>query len=348
MRTIKIGNRLVGAGHPCLIIAEAGSNHNGSLEQAQRLIDIAVDAGADVVKFQLFRASKLYPTTAGECDYLEWKKSIYDIIREMELPIDWLRPLADHSMKRNIMFLVSPFDEESVDQVDPYVEFFKIASYELTHIPLVKHIAKKGKPVLISTGAASMDDVHATVRAFTETGNDQLMLMQCTASYPAPVDSLNLKTIPTLISEFQIPVGLSDHSRDPILAPIAAVALGANLIEKHYTFSNQLPGPDHKFAIEPHELRKLVDAVRTTERALGTGAKEILPAEDELYRFARRCIFTVKPVAAGETFSPENVAVLRKGKHEAGLSPEAWEWVLGRVARKDIPAETPLTRTLVG
>ncbi len=347
MRTIKIGNRLVGPGHPCLIIAEAGSNHNGSFEQAMRLIDIAADAGADVVKFQMFRASKLYPKTAGECDYLQWKKSIYDIIQEMELPIEWLGPLAAHSMKRNILFLVSPFDEESVDQVDPYVGFFKVASYELTHIPLVKHVANKGKPVLISTGAASMADIHATVRAFTKTSNDQLMLMQCTASYPAPVDSLNLKTISGLASEFQVPVGLSDHSRDPILAPIAAVALGANLIEKHFTFSNDLPGPDHKFAIEPHELRKLVDAVRTTERALGTGVKEVLPAEDELYQFARRSIFTVKPVTAGETFSPENVAVLRKGKHEGGLSPESWEWVLGRVARKNIPAETPLTKAMV-
>lgn len=346
-RTIRIGSRLVGAGYPCVIIAEAGSNHNGSFEQAKKLIDIAADAGADVVKFQFFRAAKLYPKTAGECDYLQWKKSIYDIIHEMEFPFEWLRPLSDHARNRGLMFLIAPFDEESVDRVAPYVDFFKIASYELTHLPLVKHVAKKGKPVLISTGAANMDEVRAAVKAFTDTGNDQLMLMQCTVSYPAPLDSLNLQTIPQFKAAFGVPVGLSDHSRDPIIGPVAAVALGANLIEKHYTFSNHLPGPDHKFAAEPPELAKLVFAIRSTEKALGSGLKEVLPVEDELYRFARRCIFTVRPVAAGEVFTKDNVAVLRRGKHLGGLPPDSWDWVLGRVARKNIPAETPLTEALV-
>jgi N,N'-diacetyllegionaminate synthase len=342
-RTIQIGSRQVGPGHSCLIIAEAGSNHNGSYDQARRLIDVAADAGVDVVKFQFFRADKLYPKSAGECDYLKWKKSIFEIIQEMEIPLDWLGPLSDHARARGLMFLVSPFDENSVDLVDPFVDFFKIASYELTHIPLVQHIAGKRKPVLISTGGASMSEVRTTVETFLQTGNDQLMLMQCTVSYPAPVESLNLETIPAMKKEFQIPVGLSDHSRDPVLAPIAAVALGANLIEKHYTFSNQLPGPDHKFALEPHELAKLVEAIRATERALGSGIKNVLPVEEELHRFARRCIFTVRPIAAGEIFTKDNIAVLRRGNHNEGLSPAAWDRVLGRIARQDIAPETPLT-----
>jgi sialic acid synthase SpsE len=347
MRTIQIGTRQIGDGHPCLVIAEAGSNHNGNFEQAKRLIDIAADARADVVKFQFFRAAKLYPKSAGECDYLQWKKSIYDIIHEMEIPLEWLGPLSDHARSRGLLFLISPFDEESVDLVEPFVDFFKIASYELTHIPLVKYVAGKRKPVLISSGGASLDEVRATVQAFSATGNDQLMLMQCTVSYPAPLDSLNLKTIPELKAEFQIPVGLSDHSRDPILAPVAAVAIGSNLIEKHYTFSNDLPGPDHKFALEAHELGRMVEAVRSTEKALGTGVKEVLPVEEELHRFARRCLFTVKHIAAGEAFTRDNIAVLRRGNHTEGLAPAALDRILGRVARKDIAAETPLTDALV-
>jgi N-acetylneuraminate synthase len=340
---ITIGNHQVGDGERCFIIAEAGSNHNGNLEQAFRLIDVAVEAQADAVKFQLFRASKLYPKSAGRSDYLKLDKSIYDVINEMEMPYEWLPDLANYCQEQGIMFLASPFDEESVDQLDPYVPAYKIASYEMTHLPLVRHIARKGKPTIISTGTANLEEVDETVAAFFETGNKDLMLMQCTASYPAPVESLNLKAITTMKSAFKVPVGLSDHSRDPLTGPTAAVAIGANLVEKHYTLSNLLPGPDHSYAIEPGELKQMVQTIRKVELAMGTGEKVAQPAEAELLEFARRYIFSSQPIRQGDVFSDQNLVVLRKGNLASGLLPKEWDRVVGVRASRDIEAETPVT-----
>ena len=333
-----IDNRWVGDGEPCFIIAEAGSNHNGSLEQAKRLIDVAVDASADAVKFQLFRASKLYPKAAGRSDYLKLDRSIYDIITDMEMPYEWLPKLAAYCDDKKIIFLSSVFDEESVDILDPYVPASKIASYEMTHLPLVRHIAKKGKPVIISTGTANLEEVDETVEAFFATGNKDLMLMQCTASYPAPVGSLNLRAIITMKEAFQVPVGLSDHSRDPFVAPMAAVALGANLVEKHYTLSNHLPGPDHPFALEPSELCEMVQKIRDVTQSLGTGEKAAQPVEGELRAFARRAIFAVRDITEGEILTPDNIAVLRCGELEAGLEPKHYDMVVTKRAYRNIPA----------
>ena len=333
---VQIGSRWVGAGEPCFIIAEAGSNHNGSLEQAQRLIDVAAEAEADAVKFQLFRASKLYPPAAGRSDYLNLDKPIYDIIQEMEMPYAWLPELSDYCQRAGIIFLASAFDEESVNELDPYVPAYKIASYEMTHFPLVRHIAGKGKPVIISTGTANLEEVDETVEVFTKTGNANLMLMQCTASYPAPTESLNLRAITTMNQAFQVPVGLSDHSRDPLVGPLAAVAMGANLVEKHFTLSNRLPGPDHQFSVEPNELKLMVQKIRGVEQALGSGIKARHSVENELYDFARRYIFSIQPITKGQIFSQQNLAVLRKGKLAAALPPKDWERVLGKRATRNI------------
>ena len=333
---VKINERWVGDGEPCFIIAEAGSNHNGNLEQARRLIDVAAEAGADAVKFQLFRADKLYPTNAGRSDYLKQNKPIYDIIAEMEMPYDWLPILADHCREKDIIFMASAFDEESVDRLDPYVPVHKIASYEMTHIPLVRHIARKGKPVVISTGTANLEEVDETVEAFQQTGNNDLMLMQCTASYPAPVESLNLRAIVTMKESFGVPVGLSDHSLETLTGPMAAVALGANLVEKHFTLSNRLPGPDHSFAVEPEDLRRMVQMIRQVEAALGSGEKATQTVENELRGFARRSIFAISDIGEGETFTAENAAVLRCGELARGLEPKEYGNILGRVARRSI------------
>lgn len=340
---IRIGNRWVGDGEPCFIIAEAGSNHNGSMEQAKRLIDVSVEAGADAVKFQLFRASKLYPKAAGKSDYLKLDKSIYDVIAEMEMPYEWLPELAAYCQEQGIMFLSSVFDEESVDELDPYVPAYKIASYEMTHLPLVRYIAGKGKPVIISTGTANLEEVDDTVSAFLETGNQDLMLMQCTAAYPAPVEALNLRAIETMRNFFQVPVGLSDHSRDPLTGPMAAVALGASLVEKHFTLSNRLPGPDHSFAVEPEELRCMVQKIREVELALGSGEKTAQPAEAELHDFARRFIFSSELIRRGEVLTHQNLAVLRKGNLPAGLMPRELDRVIGKRAIRDIEPEKPLS-----
>jgi len=344
-RRIRIGDKWVGDQERCFIIAEAGSNHNGDLQQAKNMIDVAADSEADAVKFQLFRADKLYPNTEAQSDYLQLDRSIYDIIREMEIPYEWIPELASHCQDKNIVFLSSAFDEESVDQLDPYVPAYKIASYEMNHLPLVRHIAGKGKPVIISTGTASLDEVRETVDAFFETGNHALMLMQCTAAYPAPLESLNLQAISTMQDAFQVPVGFSDHSRAPLIGPMAAVALGADLVEKHFTLGNKLPGPDHAFSLEPDELRSMVLMLREVESALGTGEKITQPVEAELRKFARRSIFAIRKIFKGETFTPKNVAVLRCGNLNPGLEPKFYDMVLGKNAVHDIQTNSAIVKS---
>ncbi len=340
MKRFKIGARWVGEGEPVYIVAEAGSNHNGNFEQALRLIDVAAEAGADAVKFQHFKAAKLYPKSAGESDYLQIPRSIYDIIHEMETPDDWVPRLAAHCGARGVAFLSTPFDEESADLLDPYVPAFKVASYEMTHLPLVRHLACKGKPLIISTGAAILDEVLHTVEVVGKEGNEQLIVLQCTASYPAPLEAVNARALVALREATGLPTGLSDHSRDPIVAPLVAVALGACLIEKHFTLSKRLPGPDHAFAVEPHELKLLVQRVREAERVLGHGRKETLPEEQELRAFARRSIFATRDIRPGERLSRENIAVLRCGKLGLGLPPAKYPELFGRKAVKLIRSES--------
>jgi N-acetylneuraminate synthase len=337
--TLSIGARTIGPDQPCFVIAEAGSNHDGRLAQALEMIDVAADAGADAVKFQLFRASRMYPRTAGVSDYLKSATPIYDIIAAMEMPYEWLPELAGYCAKRRIIFLATAFDEQSADHLDPWVDAFKIASYEMTHIPLVQHVSAKGKPMIVSTGTAAMDEIATTVEAAHAAGARGLALLQCTAAYPAPLESLNIRALPTMAARFHVPVGLSDHSRDPIVAPIAAVACGASIVEKHFTLSNTLAGPDHRFAVEPPELRLMVERIRQAELVLGTGEKEPNPVEDELRAFARRSIFATRAIAAGEVLSVDNIAVLRCGKRPAGLPPARFAQVLGRRATRDITVD---------
>ncbi len=299
MNTINIGGRIVGDGQRCFIVAEAGSNHNGSLEDAKALVRVAADAGADAVKFQTFRAGKLYTRNAGTSDYLKLDKSIYDVIASMEMPYAWVPILAEEAARNGLLFLSTPFDEQSADELEAYVPAFKIASYEMTHLPLVRHIAKKRKPLIISTGTANLDEVRETVAAVHAIGNEQLILLQCTAR--------------------------------------------ACVIEKHFTFSNELPGPDHRYAIEPGELRQMVARVRECESALGTGEKKTAAVEQELREFARRTIFTSKEIAQGEIFTTQNVAVLRTGKAGHGLPPAALDTLLGKRARHRMPPEVPVT-----
>lgn len=341
-QVVTIGSKKVGEGHPCFVIAEAGSNHNGSLEEALALIDIAASAGADAVKFQTFKAEKLYIKNAGKSKYLKLKRPIFDIIKDMEMPASWIPKLAEHAEKKKIIFLSSAFDEESVDLIDPYVPAFKIASYEITDHPLIEYTAKKKKPLLVSTGTADLNEIKEVVELIAKTGNRNLVLMQCTASYPAALECLNLKTIVTMKKAFGVPVGLSDHSREHDIAPVAAVGLGADCLEKHFTFSNTLPGPDHRFAVEPDELTSMIQNIRSAEKTLGNGIKRTLPAEKELHRFARRSIFSLKEIKRGERFNPSNIAILRCGEQKGFLKPSEFKKILERKANRDIPANVAL------
>jgi sialic acid synthase SpsE len=330
-------------GH-CYIIAEAGSNHDGKLPQALSLIDVAAAAGADAVKFQLFQAKKLYAKKAGSSDYLKNERSIFDIIQDAELPLQWLPLLQERCKELGVDFMASAFDEESVDRLDPFVSIHKCASYEMTHTPLLRHLALKRKPLIVSTGAAKLSEVAQAIQVIEAVQNSELTLLQCTASYPTPLKQANVQAMLTMSQRFGYPVGLSDHTREPSIAPCAAVSLGASVIEKHFTLSNDLPGPDHRFALEPHELKQMVADIRATEDALGTGEKEPLSIELELRGFARRSIFTSRLIVEGELLSAQNLIILRNGKLSPGLPPEMYTSLLGKRVRRSLEEQQPLRR----
>jgi len=326
----------------CYVIAEAGSNHNRDWEIAVRLVETAAAAGADAVKFQLFRADRMYPRGAGTADYLEDPTDIHEIIARMELPDDWLPGLAAEAGARGLDFLVSGFDEEAVDAIDPFVPLHKIASYELTHLPLVRHAAAKAKPLLLSTGGGTIEEVEVAITAAREAGAAELVVLQCTASYPARLEALNVGAIVDLRERFDVAVGLSDHSADPVIAPVAATALGAVAIEKHFTLDRTLPGPDHRFALKPDDLRRMVESIREAEAAVGTGRKDVHPDEEPLRVFARRSVFTIRDIRAGEQLDRSAIAVLRSGKLGPGLAPSEYPRLLGARAARDLAANTPL------
>jgi N-acetylneuraminate synthase len=342
---VTIGGRRIGQGCPVYVIAEAGSNHNGSLDQARRLIEVAREAGADAVKFQTFRAERMYARRSAPVDYLRRlgvEKTVFDIIKDMEMPFEWLPVLADHCGTLGVDFLTTPFDEACAGIAAPFVPAFKVASYELTHTPLLRHLTSYGKPIIVSTGAASVDEIRTAV-AVCRDGGAPVCLTQCTARYPADLDTINVRTIPTLMREFDVPVGLSDHSSHPMYAPCAAVALGASIVEKHFTLSRRLPGPDHAFALEPDELTEMVRAIRETERVLGTDRKALQACEGELVNY-RRSIFTAKAVRKGDPLTPEDLLVLRRsGTPATDVSPQDWDEVLGRKAARHLEAESVLS-----
>jgi N-acetylneuraminate synthase len=344
MAEFYIGDRAIGPEEPTFVIAEAGSNHNGDLELAKELIDVAVDAGADAVKFQTFRAEDMYVEDSGEVEYLDDDRSIYEIIESMEMPYEWIPKLHEYCRERNVYFLSTPFDERSADELEEYVPAWKVASYTSSHLPFLEYLAGTDKPIIMSTGAHTLDEAAESVSALRDADVSDLVLLQCVAAYPTPLSDINVRVVETLREEFNVPTGLSDHTLDPVTAPSAAVALGASVVEKHFTLDKSMEGPDHKFALEPDELDQMVTAVRDTEVALGTREKRVLDAEEELYEKARRAIHAVKDIKAGERFTRENVRVLRPGEQKTGLHPKHYQEVLGKTATEPIPKGTGIQR----
>ena len=342
MTPFTLYNSHIGLNQPCFIIAEAGSNHNGDLDMAKSLIHAAHDAGADAVKFQTFKASRLYPKSAGKSDYLGSELSIYDIIKAMEMPESWLEELSQLTHDLGMAFISSPFHEEAVDLLAPYVDAFKVASYELTHEPLLRAIARYNKPVIMSTGASRLIEAKESVDLLRSLGVNRLVVLQCTASYPAPPESAQVGALVHLRESLGVLTGLSDHTSDPAVAPAVAAALGAVVIEKHYTLSKRLPGPDHPFAVTPEGLSALVKGVRQAEEARGVGLKFVHPVEGELRDFARRSLFTTQAIAKGTPFSSENIDVLRQGKLGQGLAPSALPLTYQAVAARDLEEDQPL------
>jgi len=330
MIKIRIGEKIIG--ESCFIMAEAGSNHNGSLEQAKKLVDVAAEAKADAVKFQIFKAESLYSKYTPEFSYLKGQNT-YELIKSIETPREWIKELAEYCKSKNIIFFASPFDFEAIDILDKYVPAFKIASFEITDLELIKYAAEKGKPMIISTGMANLGEIEDAINAVKSVGNDNIILLHCNSLYPTPPEVVNLRAIETMKRAFKLPVGFSDHTLG-IHIPIAAVAMGACMIEKHFTLDRTLPGPDHSFAIEPDELKEMVSCIREVEKAKGSGIKEKSNLEsDEMYVKARRSIHAKINIPKGTKITRDMLIIKRPGY---GIKPRFIDMVVGREAKKDI------------
>lgn len=342
--TVSIAGRKIGAGEPCLVIAEAGVNHNGNVEMARKLVDAAVASGADAVKFQTFKAEKVISPVAPKAAYQRATTgdsgSQLDIVRALELSYDDFRSLRRYCGECGITFLSTPFDEESVDFLAELgVPAFKVPSGEITNLPLLERVARHGRPVILSTGMADLDEVRTAVETLKRAGARELVLLHCVSNYPASAASVNLRAMDTMRLEFGAPVGFSDHT-EGIAIPLAAVALGACVIEKHFTLDRNLPGPDHRASLEPDQFRGMIVSIREVESALGDGRKVPVPEELDTARVARRSLVAACAIPAGTVLTEGHVAILRPG---TGLPPAMRDRVLGRRVRQDVAAGSLLS-----
>lgn len=348
VKAIKIEGHMVGPGYPCFIIAEAGVNHNGDLETALGLIDAAAEAGADAVKFQTFVAERLVTRDAPKAAYqtrsTEADESQYEMLSRLQLSHEAHRKLMAHCQAKGILFLSTPFDEESVELLEKLdVAAFKVSSGEITNLPFLSHLARKNRPMIISTGMSDLSEVESAVHAVESAGNHSFILLQCVSSYPANPADANLRAMRTMEQAFGAPVGYSDHTPG-IAVAIAAVALGACLIEKHLTLDRTSPGPDHQASLEPDELRVLIEGIRAVEAALGHGRKEPASIEASTAAVARKSLVAARDIPSGTILTEEMIAIKRPG---TGLPPSMLPNLVGRAVRTDIAANTMLQLELL-
>jgi N-acetylneuraminate synthase len=321
-----------------LIIAEAGVNHNGDLELAKQLVASAAAAGADLVKFQSFIAGKIISADAPKAEYQKNAtgntESQYDMVRKLELSRHEHEVLIDECRRHNIGFFSTAFDVDSFDMlVELGLNLVKIPSGELTNLPLLRYMTRLHLPVILSTGMASLGDIESALHVIEQSGTpmDRVTVLHCTTEYPAPMDEVNLRAMVNMKHAFGVNIGYSDHTQG-IEISLAAVALGATVIEKHFTLDRNMPGPDHQASLEPHELKALVDGVRNIERALGNGVKRASPSELKNRAIARKSLVAARAIGAGEMFSTDNLTTKRPG---TGISPMRWDDVIGQRARRD-------------
>jgi len=330
-----IEQNMVSKEFPVFIIAEAGVNHNGSMVLAKRLIDAAKEACADAVKFQTFKAEEVVTENAEKAEYQKKttsENSQYEMIKKLELSEDDFKELALYADKKNIIFLSSPFDLRSVDLLEEIgVPLFKIASGEITNFPLIKKIASKGKPIILSTGMATIGEIEEAIIELEKKTND-IILMHCVTNYPVKAVDVNLKVIETLRYTFKLPVGFSDHTMG-IEMPIAAVALGICVIEKHFTLNKNFEGPDHKASLEPHELKKMIKSIRNIEKGLGNGIKKLTDDEKEIKKVARKSIVAKVDILKGTMLTEDVLAIKRPG---IGIEPKFFKNVIGKILITDL------------
>lgn len=318
------------------IIAEAGVNHNGDIGLAKKLIDKASEAGADAVKFQSFKAEKLVTKGAKKAEYQEKttdiKENQFQMIKKLELDYEKHRELTDYCKSKNILFLSSPFDLESIDLLDDLgLDIFKIPSGEITNLPYLKKIATLKKKVILSTGMGNLGEIEKALDILRLLGTQDITVLHCNTEYPTPMEDVNLLAMNTIKDAFKVKVGYSDHTLG-IEVPIAAVALGAIVIEKHFTLDKNMEGPDHKASLEPEELKEMVKSIRNIEKALGDGIKTPTKSESKNIDIARKSIVAAKGIAKGEVLTESNITVKRPGD---GISPMRWDEVIGRIAIRD-------------
>lgn len=325
-----------------LIIAEAGVNHNGDINLAMQLIDAAAQAGADIVKFQTFSADRQVTRTADKAEYQKREtgsaESQYEMLRRLELTESMHYQLLSHCDERKIEFLSTGFDIESINFLASLNQkYFKIPSGEITNLPYLRHIGGLNKQVILSTGMATLGEVEQAINALEEAGTsrNQIAILHCTTEYPTPMSEVNLRAMLTLQKAFHVPVGYSDHTKG-IEISVAAVAMGATVIEKHFTLDRNLPGPDHRASLEPYELRQMISAVRNIENAMGDGIKRPTASEKKNRLVARKSIVACRPISKGETFTAENLTVKRPG---TGISPMEWDEVLGKNASRSFAVD---------
>jgi N-acetylneuraminate synthase/N,N'-diacetyllegionaminate synthase len=350
LEVVKIGDRLVGKGHPVFIIAEVGANHHGKIESALKAIELAAKFGADAVKFQHLTHNKI---AADIVVYDEWNGkqvgALSGFYKSAELPNAWTKKLVAHAKKNGVIFLSTPFDTEAVDVLDKAgVPAFKVASYEMTDDILLRYIAKKGKPIILSTGMAYLEEVAHAIRIIQESGNNQIILLHCVSVYPPKsFADLNLRAIQTLQESFKLPVGYSDHSKPPYYAaPIAAVALGACVIEKHFTDERKAGSNDDSNSLMPEEFRRTVEEIRNTELALSlAGIKQpvsyVNHKGDEVFdRWARRSVYAMRDIPAGSRLTEKMITTLRPC---GGIAPKDVELVIGKKVLRPISARSAIT-----
>lgn len=318
------------------VIAEAGVNHNGSVELAKKLVDAAKDAGADCVKFQTFVSKNIVSKNAVKAEYQKQQtqpeESQHDMLKKLELSFDEFVELNEYCKSKDIEFMSTAFDFDSIDFLNSLeMGTWKIPSGDITNLPYLIKIAKLNKPVILSTGMSTMDDIESAVNALKENGVGELTVLHCTTEYPTPFNDVNLKAMITIKDKFGVKVGYSDHTKG-IEVPIAAVALGATVIEKHFTLDRNMEGPDHKASLEPHELKAMVDSIRNIEVALGNGTKHPAESEKKNMAITRKSIIAKRDIKSGEIFTENNLTVKRPGD---GISPMKWFDVIGKTAPRD-------------
>lgn len=343
-KEIKIGNRIIGLDHPTYFIAEIGGNFDGSIDKAKRLIDAAKEAGADCAKFQTFTAETIVSEGGFSKMTLHgvhgsWGRTVSDVFKDVEFPLEWHQEIADYCKNVGIDFSTSPYFKEAVDLcADMELPFIKIGSGEITWLEMLDYTARKGLPIMLATGDATMSEIDEAVRTIEKTGNRDLVLMQCITNYPSKIDSANVNVLKTYQNAFNCLTGYSDHSPGHVVV-LAAVVLGGRVVEKHFTLNKADKGPDHPHSMEPQEFRLMVDSIREAERAMGSTRKDVVAEESETVFVQRRCLYARRNLKAGQIIVGEDIDVLRPA---LGIPPKYKETIIGKKINKDIPAHDPI------